>query len=126
MGYQTYYEIEVSTKYGASDYDELIDDVCTALETKFDIVEDTDIFKIIYNILENRGYESSYSKDDICRAMIILSKHFPDYYFVLDGDGEHSDDLWIATYNNGKEFFQNLVIEPIEFSDIDWDNIDES
>lgn len=37
--------------------------------------------------------------------MICLSLKFPDVLFTLSGDGDDSDDKWIAYFHDGKEQF---------------------
>lgn len=39
--------------------------------------------------------------------MIELSKQFPEYVFLLEGDGEDSDDYWRAVYKEGMSDFMN-------------------
>lgn len=34
--------------------------------------------------------------------MIVVSRRFPEYTFVLDGEGEDSDDIWREFYHNGE------------------------
>jgi hypothetical protein len=35
----------------------------------------------------------------------LLSARYPDYLFILEGDGEEYNDLWKAYYWNGKMQF---------------------
>ena len=35
--------------------------------------------------------------------MLLLSSKFPDLLFTLSGDGDDSDDKWIAYFNAGRE-----------------------
>ena len=39
---------------------------------------------------------------DYEQDMKELSKQYPEFYFWLRGDGEESDDLWVACFHNGK------------------------
>jgi len=56
----------------------------------------------------SRWYESS-------DEMKEFSKKHPDALFVMDGDGEESDDFWIAYYLDGKEQTSTGRIEYDEF-----------
>ena len=36
--------------------------------------------------------------------MLKLSLEFPEYVFILDGEGEESGDIWRSFYKNGKMY----------------------
>lgn len=38
------------------------------------------------------------------KDMIEYSKRFPDFVFILDGEGEESGDIWRKFYKNGKSY----------------------
>ena len=42
--------------------------------------------------------------------LIELSKRFPDYTFILEGEGEENDDLWRAIYYDGQMEILNVKI----------------
>lgn len=48
-------------------------------------------------------------ENDLC----ALSRRYPDWRFVLDGDGEDSPDFWIKHFVNGKmQLCQGEVVYP--------------
>lgn len=54
---------------------------------------------------------SGYSKwYDWEKELTELSKKFPDLMFIAEGDGEDSDDLWIAWFNNGTSLYRRKYI----------------
>ena len=79
-------ELEIAQKLYGIIYDgdvlsKLPDDYCTPLDYVFDD--------------EMKWYD--YKQD-----MKELSKQYPEFYFWLRGDGEESDDYWVACFHNGK------------------------
>lgn len=42
--------------------------------------------------------------------MVKLSLRFPDYTFILEGEGEDNDDLWRTVYHNGQLEHLNVKI----------------
>lgn len=51
---------------------------------------------------------------DYAEDMTTLSKKFPEYLFVLSGDGEDQGDIWFAYFLNGKS---QLAMAEITFED---------
>ena len=50
---------------------------------------------------------------DRINDMIEVSHRFPEYTFVLDGEGEDSDDIWREFYHNGEwEGIEAQIIFP--------------
>lgn len=47
-----------------------------------------------------------YDHDD---DMMQLSTQFPDYYFLLHGQGEDCDDRWRTVYHNGKIVCSQMI-----------------
>ena len=47
-----------------------------------------------------------YDHDD---DMMRLSEQFPDYYFLLHGQGEEHDDQWRKVYHNGKIVCSQMI-----------------
>ena len=78
-------ELEIAQKlYGiisGGDVLPKVPDYCTPLEYVFDD--------------EMKWYD--YKQD-----MKELSEQYPEFYFWLSGDGEESDDYWVACFHNGK------------------------
>ena len=48
--------------------------------------------------------------------MIALSKKYPDYLFILDGEGDAKFDIWRSFYKSGKSYTWKLEYNPPEFS----------
>jgi hypothetical protein len=87
--------------------------------------------KIVDRLSDIAGYELDYryggsevyldsakwysSEED----MKLLSSEFADILFTVYGDGEESDDLWVAYYKNGKgtEFMKPSIIYPLPIED---------
>ena len=93
MGYQTYFEIEA---FKADEF--------PTLGSQIPTVELAEIFN---KHLKSKDMEYSWLDDcikwytydeDLCH----LSSCEPDYVFVVEGDGEESDDTWRAVFHNGK------------------------
>ena len=50
---------------------------------------------------------------DYEQDMKELSKQYPEFYFWLRGDGEESDDLWVACFHNGKSRTLHINIDKL-------------
>jgi len=91
MGYLTYHELSIYK-----------DDT---LEKEIDFEKEEEIKE---ELGESTGYLDSLFDDSIKwydhdKDMLEISKKYPDYVFVLTGDGECSDDFWRTFYKNGKK-----------------------
>lgn len=99
MGYYTRFNIEASRKIEIGWFE--------SLSTE----EEAEVVKALIKI---SGYECmEYTFDNFCddemkwydidRDMVMLSRQFPDLYFVVSGFGEEHDDQWIAYFHDGHE-----------------------
>ena len=72
--------------------------------------------KPLSDILENNvDMETKwYEHDD---DMLNLSAEFPDFVFILDGEGEGKDDVWRSFYKNGKHYTWKLKYTMPEFEE---------
>lgn len=59
---------------------------------------------------------------DYDKDMAKLSRLFPDYLFMLEGDGEESGDVWKAYFLNGK---MQHVKAQLLFADFDPEKLEE-
>lgn len=88
MGYYTYHSIEVQNLNGTTnteeDWEQLISD-------------DSEYANWGTNVFEEamKWYESD-------NDMKEFSKKHPNLLFILHGEGENNDDIWITYYRNGK------------------------
>lgn len=93
MGYYTCYTLDVKTTDNSAEHSK-----------KFYIIEA--LRKENENAscaLDEEGLTQSDAKwYDSNEELKEFSKKFPDALLVLDGDGENSDDFWIAYFLNGK------------------------
>lgn len=86
--------------------------------TVLDDMDDVEIDSAIHNEWDNRDlYENTLSLqeliEDSCDSMkwydhtvemLEVSLRYPEYIFILDGDGEEAGDLWRHFYKNGKHY----------------------
>ena len=63
----------------------------------------------VQDLIENNADSCKWYEHD--EEMIELSKEYPDYLFVLDGDGEETGDVWREFYKNGKTYEWKAVIK---------------
>jgi hypothetical protein len=105
MGYYTNYSLEVS-------------ELTPELDDFFE-KETHDCGKRFYSRLLN--YKSEGIKwYDHENDMIELSKKFPDILFILKGEGEDAEDLWVKYFLNG---LMQLASARIEFEKFDPDKL---
>jgi len=116
MGYYTYFQLDVKYKeksadgkvgYGTEPSALLVNDLTAEIE-KMNVFEDGNYDDGWY-VCEAKWYD--HDKD-----MLLLSHRFPEFLFVLYGEGENHDDMWYAYYQNGK--VQDAPAE-IHFDDFD-------
>jgi len=55
----------------------------------------------ILELIENDYVNATWYTEE--KNMKEFSTYFPEYVFVIDGDGEESGDVWQTAYHNGKE-----------------------
>jgi hypothetical protein len=110
MGYYTYYTLEVEGgpaeqrcptcgNIGEWDWKEMI--------AKF--------------LGEKHGYGEYYTFEDSCKwyecdkDMLEFSQLYPEYTFIIEGDGEDTDDRWRAYYKNGKMHKDEMIMRFPDF-----------
>jgi hypothetical protein len=79
---------------------------------------DEDIFKLILDDI-NEGYNPF---EDPCKwyeweeDMRRVSSYYPTFLFHLRGQGDENDDIWEATFKNGKAHIRNaqIIVAPFE------------
>lgn len=104
MGYNTWYEIDI---YLPGDTDtpetykrtERRHEVAEALK-KANTAEFRDEFFII-ELLEEGALPRSGAYDDMYSDMLVVSRMFPEYTFLVGGSGENTYDLWEYYFRNG-------------------------
>ena len=98
MGYYTIFKLSAKDS-------EITDDMKKELSTinsyYFDNMNLID--ELIEGWFEAKWYE--YERD-----VKILSLKFPTIVFILEGNGEESDDMWVAYFMNGKMQYEKAKI----------------
>lgn len=81
MGYYTYYSLETDHEHDREKFEDAIREVsgygCNMFE----------------EAIKWRSHEED---------MVVVSKHFPDVTFWLQGNGEGIDDVWVKWFKNGE------------------------
>jgi hypothetical protein len=125
MGYYTAYSIEVYEKD-----DILAKHACDLLEVNDEL--DIELGKVLLEITDDfSSYEkdirfSELIMDDVKKwydhddDMIEISKRYPNYVFVLDGNGEDYDDLWRTYYWDGRMQYCPARIVYEEYNPNNW------
>ena len=80
MGYATNYDLEVKPQV-PDDFDTRFSEVTHGYDAD-------DLYSIKW-----------YDHDE---HMLLLSNEYPDYFFILSGEGEDSEDIWRTYYYRGK------------------------
>lgn len=119
MKYTTKYYLEIYTSY---------EEVEKEMAWKNGLVDDYNkIAEVINQLIYGRPLDTSNKKDneDIINTRILadpipwyeyeedltyLSIMFPDYFFLLFGYGEDSDDIWRAYAHNGKYYHAPMFL----------------
>lgn len=82
-------------------------------------VNDKDTINSIVNYLSSLSYYDSLTYIDMINDVATikwydwlndmrkLAQHFPDYHFILTGDGEYPYDTWTANFENNKYCIRN-------------------
>lgn len=122
MGYYTYYSLNAYEKNEVGDFYSIPDDL-EAKIVKWEAENLEHIFslddKCFYDGL-GRGCLKWY---DHVEDMKIISKAFPDVWFVLGGEGEERGDNWILYIHNGKAERVDSHIEYDEPEDEDFSDM---
>lgn len=106
MEYYTYFQLEVrDTKNYAYAGEDIDHKVAVRLEEKLNLEYPIEEKTLCEDILceELKWY-------DFEEDMKEISKEFPDYLFVLYGEGEERDDNWRAVFYNGVENYAEAHI----------------
>ena len=121
MGYYTAYTIEIYEKD-----DILTGRACDLLEVNDDL--DIELGNVLLEVSDDFSSHrkdtrfSEFIMDDVKKwydhddDMIEISKRYPNYVFVLEGNGEDYNDLWRTYYMNGKMQYCPARIEYDKFN----------
>lgn len=118
MGYETKYSLEVRLMSASMKAVKGVDSNGNPA-TVF-IPDTIDEASIIDEVQTASGY--TYLFDDACKwyshevEMVKISKKYPNALFVLSGEGENNDDLWIKYFKNGKmqKCIAKITYEPLD------------
>lgn len=101
MGYYTDYHLDIRNKLGelinedSPEYEKISIAFNTIfLERDYDAESDNDYLADVLDVANWKWYECD-------RDMVELSKQFPEYTFILEGDGEEKEDWWIHWWEDG-------------------------
>ena len=103
MGYYTLYSIHL-IEGNKEDYDNLLKDV-VEITTNHHIDE----YGCFYEEMKWYDWESDCYK---------LSKEYPTLLFMVEGDGEYSDDFWRCYFQNGKSVYYEKEWPPFVKEDM--------
>lgn len=92
MGYYTYFSLSADPFDGKTPLSD------TRYEEIAAEIERMNIFEDHFSKSEWSVYTKWYDWED---DMLLLSSKFPEVLFTLNGDGEDSEDLWIAYFRAG-------------------------
>ena len=100
MGYYTYHKLTIEPKD-----EKLLAQIITAIES-----ESYEVRQALAGDSESMKW---YSHDEDMRE---LSKKWPNVIFHLEGEGEDNEDIWVATYQNGRCHHRHakIVIDPFD------------
>ena len=101
MGYYTDFHMDIRNKLGefitkeSPEYDKIsVAFNKIFLGRDYDADSDNDYLEDVLDVANWKWYECD-------KDMTELSKQFPEYTFVLEGDGEEKQDWWIHWWENG-------------------------
>lgn len=106
MGYRTDFRLDVC-KYAKDKLEEL--DLDEQVEVISKLRSENENALHAFN--EEGCFENEMSWYDYDKEMAEFSKKYPDYIFVLWGDGQNSDDKWVHYFHNGLSQFERAKIE---------------
>ena len=112
MGYYTYYRMDILDKDGTADGTVLLN--IANVGSLNHVLLDDDIYepivKIVRHMMRKHNNEDAYygllSEEsakwyDHEEEILELSEEFPDFVFILSGDGEEQGDVWKKHFHNG-------------------------
>ena len=118
MGYETRYSLEVRLMAASMKAVKGVDSNGNPA-TVF-IPDTIDTEALIREVQTASGY--AYLFSDACKwynhqeQLLKISKKYPNALFVLSGEGENNDDLWIKYFKNGKmqKRIAQITYEPLD------------
>lgn len=116
MGYYTYFNLRVTENpnffNGKSINNESELEIAQKL---YGIISDGDVLPKVPDYCTPLEYvfDDAMKWYDCEQDMKELSKQYPDFYFWLRGDGEESDDYWVACFHDGKSRTLNINIDKL-------------
>ena len=117
MGYETYFTMNVSNTHRENGKLVIDTEPIPSIVAR-DLEDAIDELDTLYGDVSGGFYSGEtikwYEWDDDIRK---LSREFPDILFEVSGDGEESDDFWMAYFLNGKMQFCPGTIVYDEFSE---------
>lgn len=102
MGYYTYYTLDVLDK---NKNNILYSELDIELARKMAEIDDG-YFIVPIDLSDGLSYQiaaDSMKWYDYKKDMVKLSKYFPDYLFLIHGEGEDPTDLWDHYFLNGQD-----------------------
>lgn len=105
MGYYTNYKLTVKDKDGT----EIDNSLCPDFDKD-------DLYSGSLSIQQVIDWHDSMKWYEHHEEMIEISKTYPDYVFILDGQGEESGDVWRKFYKNGKSYEWKLEYSIPDFN----------
>lgn len=105
MGYYTTFDIEIKTPMTRKRAEQIVNRLNTIMAWKdcFELADSGDKFEDIAPgtwELETHGEMKWYDWEE---DMSQLANEFPDVEFYLEGNGENSDDWWIALFKGERK-----------------------
>lgn len=101
MGYYTDFHMDIRNKLGgligkdSPEYNEIsVAFNKIFLGRDYDAESDNDYLEDVLDVANWKWYECD-------NDMAELSKQFPEYIFIVEGDGEEKEDWWIHWWENG-------------------------
>ena len=116
MGYYTYFNLRVTETpnffNGKSINNEFELEIAQKL---YSIISDGDVLPKVpdYDTPLEYVFDDAMKWYDCEQDMKELSKQYPEFYFWLRGDGEESDDYWVACFHNGKSHALHIDIDKL-------------
>ena len=104
MGYYTYFNLRVTETPHLFNGKSISNESELEIAQKLcNILYDGDVLpKVLYRTPLEYVFDDEMKWYDCKQDMKELSKQYPEFYFWLSGDGEESDDYWVACFHNGK------------------------
>ena len=105
MGYYTNFNLRVTENPNFFNGKSITNEYELEIAQKlYSIITDGDVLPKVpdYDTPLEYVFDDAMKWYDYKQDMKELSKQYPELYFWLRGDGEESDDLWVACFHNGK------------------------